>query len=197
MASTVKMRGGDAHPILQRSGLLAISVVTDYGADFAQTGTNKVYAAMHQFGGVTSPNSMIPGKLIPARPFFGLGDDAQEEILYIVGGYLGGAEADYRRGPPLRFLMRFSKVWLSTLMTCSREKSCRLTKANKASWLSVSVCTCKLRMSLMMYKLTTSGWSASSWAMASSPWGETFTSRKADTVLPSFSGFITAVNCSM
>jgi len=91
MASTVKMRGGDAHPILQRSGQLASSVVTDYGADFAQIGTNKVYAAMHQFGGVTSPNSMIPGKTIPARPFLGLGDDDQEEILDIVRGYLGEA----------------------------------------------------------------------------------------------------------
>lgn len=91
MASTVKMRGGDAHPILQRSGQLAGRIVTAYGQDFAQIGSNKVYAAMHQFGGVTAPNSMIPGKAIPARPFLGLGEDDQEEILDIVRGYLAEA----------------------------------------------------------------------------------------------------------
>jgi len=91
MASTVTMRGGDAHPILQRSGQLASSIVTAYGADFAQIGSNKVYAAMHQFGGTTAPNSMIPGKAIPARPFLGLGDDDKDEILDIVRGYLAEA----------------------------------------------------------------------------------------------------------
>lgn len=91
MASTVKMRGGDAHPILQRSGQMAASVVTAYGADHAEVGSNKVYAAMHQFGGVTAHNSMIPGKIIPPRPFLGLGEDDREEILNIVRGYLAGA----------------------------------------------------------------------------------------------------------
>jgi len=91
MASTVNMRCGDAHPILQRSGQLAGSIVTSHGPEFAQVGSNKVYAGMHQFGGVTSPNSMIPGKAIPARPFLGLGEDDQEEILDIVRGYLAEA----------------------------------------------------------------------------------------------------------
>lgn len=91
MASTVKMRGGDAHPILQRSGQLAGSIVTAHGQDFAQVGSNKVYAGMHQFGGVTAPNSMIPGKAIPARPFLGLGEDDQDEILDIVRSYLAEA----------------------------------------------------------------------------------------------------------
>ena len=81
MASTVAMRGGNAHPILQNSGQLAASVVTAYGADFAQIGSNKVYAAMHQFGGTTASNSMIPGKDIQARPFLGLGDDDKEETV--------------------------------------------------------------------------------------------------------------------
>lgn len=31
--------------------------------------SSPAYAAMHQFGGVTASNSMIPGKRIPARPF--------------------------------------------------------------------------------------------------------------------------------
>ena len=96
MASTVAMRGGNAHPILQNSGQLAGSIVSAYGADFAQIGSaeigsNKKYAAMHQFGGTTASNSMIPGKDIPARPFLGLGDDDQDEILTILNSYLASA----------------------------------------------------------------------------------------------------------
>ncbi|MGC9456852.1 MAG: phage virion morphogenesis protein [Halothiobacillaceae bacterium] len=87
-AATVAIRKGDAHPILQRSGQLAASVSADWGRDFAAVGTNKAYAAMHQFGGVTAPNSMIPGKRIPARPFLGIGDEDKAEILDIVRGYL-------------------------------------------------------------------------------------------------------------
>lgn len=85
--ATVGMRG-DAHPILQRSGQLAASISPDWGRDFAAAGTNKVYAAMHQFGGTTAADSMIPGKDIPARPFLGLGDEDRDEILDIIRGHL-------------------------------------------------------------------------------------------------------------
>lgn len=91
MASTVAMRGGNAHPILQNSGQLAASIVSAYGADFAEIGTNKVYAAIQHLGGTTASNSMIPGKDIHARPFLGLGDDDQEEILNILNSYLASA----------------------------------------------------------------------------------------------------------
>lgn len=37
--------------ILQDSGMLASSITSDYGPDFAVVGSNKVYAAIHQFGG--------------------------------------------------------------------------------------------------------------------------------------------------
>ncbi|WP_322521161.1 phage virion morphogenesis protein [Guyparkeria halophila] len=86
--ATVGMRGGDAHPILQRSGQLAASVTGDWGPDHAVAGTNKVYAAMQQFGGITKANSMIPYKEIPARPFLGIGDEDKNEILDIVRSYL-------------------------------------------------------------------------------------------------------------
>ena len=79
--ATVAFRGGAAHPILQRSGQLAASISSSYGANFAQVGTNKVYAAMMQFGGTTASNSMMPNKEIAARPFIGLGDQDQVEIL--------------------------------------------------------------------------------------------------------------------
>lgn len=53
-----------------------------------------VYAAMQQFGGITSPNSMIPGKTIPARPFLPIHQDGtlypgdQAEILKALNDYL-------------------------------------------------------------------------------------------------------------
>lgn len=65
--------------ILQVSaGGLAASVQTSFGAYFASIGSNKRYAAMHMFGGVTSPKSMIPGKRIPARPFLPFNPQTQE-----------------------------------------------------------------------------------------------------------------------
>jgi phage virion morphogenesis protein len=52
--------------------------------DGLELGTDRIYGAMHQFGGVTAPNSMIPGKTIPARPFLGLSDDDRTEVLAIL-----------------------------------------------------------------------------------------------------------------
>ena len=49
---TLKRRGGGRPIILQDTGRLASSISTDYGRDYARIGTNVVYAAIHQFGGV-------------------------------------------------------------------------------------------------------------------------------------------------
>ncbi|AYV12984.1 phage virion morphogenesis protein [Shewanella algae] len=49
-----------------------------------ELGSNMVYAAMQQFGGTTSPKSMIPGKEIPAREFLGLSFDDEQATLEIV-----------------------------------------------------------------------------------------------------------------
>lgn len=43
--------GGSVLRILQDRGILAASISTDYGADFAQVGANTPYAAIHQLGG--------------------------------------------------------------------------------------------------------------------------------------------------
>lgn len=58
------------------------------GGNSVRIGSPMVYAAMQQFGGTTSPNSMIPGKSIPARPFLGVSTQDKATILDIVGGYL-------------------------------------------------------------------------------------------------------------
>ena len=50
--ATKKRRGGGQAMILQDRGRLAGSINSDYGRDYARVGTNVVYGAIHQFGGV-------------------------------------------------------------------------------------------------------------------------------------------------
>ncbi|MGA5655255.1 phage virion morphogenesis protein [Rahnella contaminans] len=65
--------------ILTLSGQLATSLTTDYGDDYALIGSNKVYAAIHQWGGLPR---MAPGPAaIPERPYMGLDDTGEELIL--------------------------------------------------------------------------------------------------------------------
>lgn len=71
--------------ILQRTGQLAASVVTAHGKDFAQVGSNKVYAAIQQLGGFTGVNFRTQ---IPARPYLGLSQEGADEALAICLSYL-------------------------------------------------------------------------------------------------------------
>lgn len=52
-------RGTWPGQILQDSGQLAASITASSGKDFAQIGTNKAYAAIHQFGGVIHHNAYL------------------------------------------------------------------------------------------------------------------------------------------
>lgn len=76
------------------SGGLASSIGSSHDAMSATVGSNKKHAAMQQLGGVTSPRSMIPNKVIAARPFLpidaqgNLQPEAEENILGLVGDYL-------------------------------------------------------------------------------------------------------------
>lgn len=87
--ATLQMRpdraGGE---LLRDSAQLVNSLQPDFDALTAYYGTNKPYAAMHQFGGITAPNSMIPNREIPARPFLGLDDVAKEDVLDMLASYL-------------------------------------------------------------------------------------------------------------
>ena len=79
------------------AGGLAASVQTGHDSQSAWIGSNKPYAAMHQFGGKTSPQSMIPNKAIPARPFLPfdsagtLSSNAQDTIMEIIQAHLESA----------------------------------------------------------------------------------------------------------
>lgn len=72
--------------ILQLSqGGLASSITSHYDENSAIVGTNKVYAAIHQFGGKAGSNKKVE---IPSRPYLKLTDIENAEILLEVKKYL-------------------------------------------------------------------------------------------------------------
>ena len=95
------------------AGGLRSSITPSFGPDFAQVSTNKIYGAIHQFGGVTRAHVIRPrfkkalafgdhpvksvnhpGSRIPARPYFpvdaqgNLQPEAREMITGMIQGYL-------------------------------------------------------------------------------------------------------------
>lgn len=74
---------GHNGPMLQRTqGGLAASLTPGYDATSASVGSNKVYAAIHQFGGLSS---MPPGPAaVPARPYMGLSPQGISDIVSII-----------------------------------------------------------------------------------------------------------------
>ena len=71
--------------ILQQEGNLAVSVTSDYGNDYAVVGTDKKYAAIHQFGGRAGRGKRAN---IPARPFLSLSPADEEEIINTTRDFL-------------------------------------------------------------------------------------------------------------
>ncbi|NRN26743.1 phage virion morphogenesis protein [Photorhabdus heterorhabditis] len=74
---------GKTGRMLQRSqGGLAMSLSTEYDAVSAAIGANKVYAAIHQWGGLPD---MPPGPAaVPARPYMGLSAQGAADIIDII-----------------------------------------------------------------------------------------------------------------
>lgn len=78
--STIKQRSKKGYypgRILQMRGELAASVSSFYDNNSAVVGTNKAYAAIHQFGGNAGRNKTVE---IPARPFLRLGEEEFDDI---------------------------------------------------------------------------------------------------------------------
>ncbi|MBW3527684.1 phage virion morphogenesis protein [Shewanella sp. NKUCC05_KAH] len=81
-----KRQGGK---ILQASaGGLAASVAADSGNFWAAIGSNKIYAAIHQFGGTDDMPAGPAG--IPARPYLGVSREDEQSMLGILGEYFEG-----------------------------------------------------------------------------------------------------------
>jgi len=71
--------------ILQMRGELAASITSKYDKNSAIVGTNKVYAAIHQFGGDAGKGGKAN---IHARPYLTLGEKENKEITKKVQNYL-------------------------------------------------------------------------------------------------------------
>jgi len=81
-----KRQGGK---ILQASaGGLAASVTADSGEFWAEIGSNKIYAAIHQFGGTDDMPAGPAG--IPARTYLGVSREDEQSMLGILGEYFEG-----------------------------------------------------------------------------------------------------------
>jgi phage virion morphogenesis protein len=63
--------------LIGESKRLSSQIVVQSGNGSVTIGSTMIYAAMQQFGGKTSPNSMIPNVMIPARPFLPITKDGQ------------------------------------------------------------------------------------------------------------------------
>ncbi|MDA8483595.1 phage virion morphogenesis protein [Pseudomonas resinovorans] len=87
---------------LTQDGHLGDSITSTANDQKAEWGSNRIYAAIHQFGGVIKPKSatalrfQIPGLgwvtrqqvTLPARPYLGISDDDQENILDLVNQHI-------------------------------------------------------------------------------------------------------------
>ena len=109
--STRQQRATTGHggKMLQVSGLLASSVQPNFGDNYAEVGTNKAYAPVHQFGsdpytirprhkqalafggGIIRKKVNHPG--VPARPFLGLSAQHKADLIDAITNYLPHTEA--------------------------------------------------------------------------------------------------------
>lgn len=91
---------------LTASGHLGDSITNAFGRTFAEWGTNRIYAAIHQFGGVIRPRkakalrfrlasgAWVSTKQVtmPKRAFLGISGDDRTAILDIIVRRIHGAE---------------------------------------------------------------------------------------------------------
>lgn len=90
---------------LTQAGHLGDSVSSHAGRDFAEWGVNRIYAAIHQFGGVIKAKAAralrfaiagggfatVRQVTMPARPYLGVSGDDKVDILDIIERRIGGA----------------------------------------------------------------------------------------------------------
>jgi phage virion morphogenesis protein len=82
----------DNRPLFGPSGQLNSQIFPESGPDFAAVGSNRVYAAMMQFGGTKAAFPHLWGN-IPARPFLGFSDEDETAILQLLADGIGAAFA--------------------------------------------------------------------------------------------------------
>jgi phage virion morphogenesis protein len=81
-------------PLIGESERLRNQIVWEAGTDTLSVRATETYAAIHQFGGRTSPRSLIPNKIIPARPFMPIMENGRlypqesADIMQAINDYL-------------------------------------------------------------------------------------------------------------
>lgn len=92
---------------LTQDGHLAASISARSGRDWAEWGANRIYAAIHQFGGTIRARNAkalrfalagggfatVQSVKIPARPFLGLSTDDVADIVHLIETRLAAAAA--------------------------------------------------------------------------------------------------------
>jgi len=92
--TTRQRKTRNRNKILTEEGLLGSQIVYRATASSLEIGSNRVYAATHQFGatqgqyGSTSRGAPIPWGNIPARPFLGISPEDETSIRNIVNDHL-------------------------------------------------------------------------------------------------------------
>lgn len=77
-------QGGRGKTLID-TALLKQSITPSHSADMAQAGTNKVYAAIHQFGGDAGRNKSLT---LPARPYLGVSESNRVDLEDVVLDHL-------------------------------------------------------------------------------------------------------------
>lgn len=88
--ATKSLKSKNVDTILVLNHVLSGTLNYQASSDNLLFGSPLEYAATHQFGRTTSPNSMIPNKEIPARPFLGVDESDRDMILDTLSDYLMG-----------------------------------------------------------------------------------------------------------
>lgn len=73
----------DGNPLMNTKNLMS-SITSEYDNDQAMVGTDKSYAAIHQFGGKAGRGRKVD---IPARPFLLLTPEEEDDILEDIQDY--------------------------------------------------------------------------------------------------------------
>lgn len=96
---------------LTKDGHLAGSISARHGKDFAEWGVNRIYAAIHQFGGVIRAKlagalkfmlpsggfAVVKAVRMPARPYLGVNDTDRGDILNIIEQRINSALGSIER----------------------------------------------------------------------------------------------------
>lgn len=80
-------QGASFGGVLHKTGEMGGNIKHEYGSDYAEVGSNSVQAAMMQFGGTKAAYPNLWGD-IPARPFLGISDEDETNVLAIMEEYL-------------------------------------------------------------------------------------------------------------